>query len=151
MSNSIKNILNKFVHQNDDKFTLFKNWHEISGQLNTKIRLEKIYDDTCIIGVNDSAWMQELHLMSKLIISKINKVLNEHSSEKKLIKNLRFKLVEQKKIKEDKNNFKSLISNIPEKDETISEDIKSELEKIKDSELKKSIESYLLICLRNSK
>lgn len=81
-----------FKNPVDWRLTLLNNWTTIVGGLQTRIRLEKIYEDTIVIGVYESHWMQELYLLSSLLIDKIN----EHLKEKR-INHLRFKLVEEKK------------------------------------------------------
>lgn len=82
-----------FAQKNDWRTTLLARWDEIVGSLKTRIRLEKIYDDTLIIGVFESHWLQELHLLSQVLIDSINQLLSEPH-----IKHLRFKLVESKKV-----------------------------------------------------
>ena len=45
------------------------------GKISTKAIIEKIEDQTIVIAVNDSVWMQELYFLSDTIIHKINDFL----------------------------------------------------------------------------
>ncbi len=57
------------------KFLLMSRWEEIVGTLASKVFIYKIHQKSLIIGVSDSSWMQELHLLSGLIKDKINTIL----------------------------------------------------------------------------
>ncbi len=78
--------------QHDWRVGLARDWHLIVGTLATRTCLEKIYDDTVIIGVYESHWMQELYLLSSDIKDSINSTLKVSR-----INHIRFKLVEEKK------------------------------------------------------
>lgn len=89
----IKEIVPALFQQKQGWHTvLLAHWEEIVGSLKTRVRLEKIQDDTLIIGVYESHWMQELYLLSHLLIDTINQFLGESR-----IKKLHFKLVEERK------------------------------------------------------
>ena len=83
--------------QTDWRIMLARQWSEVVGALDTRIRLEKIYDDTLVIGVYESHWMQELYLLSSVLQDSINDAIGEHR-----INHLRFKLVEDRKRPERK-------------------------------------------------
>lgn len=74
------------------KASLLRNWDTIIGQLHTKVRLLKIEQETVTLGVYDSCWLQELSLLSPLLLRTINEKLDHPH-----IKQLRFKLTVQKK------------------------------------------------------
>lgn len=78
--------------QHDWRVALARDWHLIVGTLATRTCLEKIYDDTIIIGVYESHWMQELYLLSSDIKDSINSILKAPR-----INHIRFKLVEERK------------------------------------------------------
>lgn len=81
---------------------IMKEWNTIVGTLSERMVLEKVYEDTLIIGVYESQWLQELHLLSHVIIKEINQHL-----EQPYIKKLRFKHSVKKQIrskKQDKQN-----------------------------------------------
>jgi Dna[CI] antecedent, DciA len=76
---------------NDWRLVLLNNWSTIVGSLKTRICLEKIFDDMLVIGVYEYHWMQELHMLSRVIIATINK----HLDKPRIVK-LQFRLKEEK-------------------------------------------------------
>lgn len=68
------------------KFTLLEQWPSIIGSLNNKVTLEKITDNSIILGVIDACWMQELYLLTPLIQSLINKSLDKPRIQKIIFK-----------------------------------------------------------------
>ncbi|BDC34924.1 hypothetical protein Noda2021_08820 [Candidatus Dependentiae bacterium Noda2021] len=78
MTTPIKNILNTlFDNNNTWQLRLLANWDDIIGHMQTKVQLLKILDDTLILGVVDACWMQELFLLSNLLIKTINQNLDQ--------------------------------------------------------------------------
>lgn len=145
MSGQIKNILDSILSkENDWKFQLLDIWPKMVGSLGTKMLLEKIQEDAITVGVYDPHWMQELFLMSNIIINKINKELKTTK-----IKKIKFKIVEASSTRSwdvyrtnktqdaDINNIKI--------------DIRYQkiLNTIVDNELKNCMEKYLKICINN--
>lgn len=57
------------------KKSLLTNWPQISGKLSLRMRIERVYERVIVIGVYDTAWMQELYCMSELILHQINQYL----------------------------------------------------------------------------
>lgn len=112
MLHSIRTFLEQFLDSNMTGWQqqLIKNWHTTVGDLAHKMTLEKIDGSTLIIGVYDAAWMQELSLLSSLLIKKINKSLGEQH-----ITALRFKRVVRKKNVESgtKTKFPTTLPEIP--------------------------------------
>lgn len=98
MSIQIKELLQdifKSIKNNDAwQVYLLTNWNSIVGNLQSKVKLEKIYEDTLVLAVYDSSWMQELFLLSNALIIKINSKLDAPR-----IKHLRFKIADRAKIK----------------------------------------------------
>src|SRR5690349_13440966 len=95
MTIQIKNILEDILGQGNNnswQLHLIKNWSSIIGKLSTKVKLEKISNDTIVLGVYDSCWMQELYLLSDELLKKINSKLDEPK-----IKQIRFKQIGFKK------------------------------------------------------
>jgi len=119
------------------KTNLLYQWHNIIGSLDSKVRIEKIYDDTLILGVFHSCWMQELYLLSPLLLKNINEKLDQP-----YIKYIRFKLVGQKNISPQKMlnavQQKKIIQLTP-RDESI-------LEKITDPALRNALKAFRLRC-----
>jgi hypothetical protein len=88
MSIHIKHILSICLNTNTWRATLLRNWPEIVGPLSTQVYIEKISDDTLTLSVYDSCLMQELHILSSVLRSTINKTLDQP-----YIKHIRFKKV----------------------------------------------------------
>lgn len=90
---NVKNILNSLLQPSDQKeawkINLIKNWPTIIGSLHEKVSLQKINATSVVLGVYDSSWIQELYLLSKLILKKINNHLDRPR-----IETLRFQCVE---------------------------------------------------------
>ena len=92
MAPLVKDIIPRILDVDDWKIGLARHWEQVVGTLQTRIRLEKIFDDTVVIGVYESHWMQELYLLSSVLRDSINRFLGEHR-----INHLRFTLVEERK------------------------------------------------------
>ena len=143
MAQSVKNILDAyFSSQENWKIQLLKNWDTIIGKLKDHVCLEKVYDDTVVLGVYNSHWMQELYLLSNVILKTINDALD-----KPRIKKIRFKHIETKKKKIEKKEIKSVqsdvqISMIVSRKELVA------LEKISDEQLRSVLYDFLMRCYR---
>ena len=92
---NVKNILDSLLQPNSQqeawKINLIKNWSTIIGSLHEKVSLQKINSTSVVLGVYDSSWIQELYLLSKLILKKINSNLDRPR-----IETLRFQCIEKK-------------------------------------------------------
>jgi flagellar biogenesis protein FliO len=143
MSIQIKTVLDQLLSQSDNwQLQLLKNWPTIVGSIRTKIQLLKIQDDTLVIGVLDSCWLQELYLLSPLLIQTINEKLDRPR-----IKKLRLKAVgiTDKKIKKEAPIKKTVARTIhlsPREQDT--------LKKIEDEQLRQSLKDYLIRCYREN-
>ena len=88
MSTPVKHILEHFFNEQERwQFQLLRAWPQIIKQLNTKVRILKITQDTLVLGVQDSCWLQEMYLLSGLLLNTINQHLDQPR-----IKQLRFRL-----------------------------------------------------------
>ena len=127
-----------FNKHNDWKFELLTNWPSIVGNLETQVRLEKIYHDTLVLSVQDSCWLQELYLLSPLLIRTINKTLDQPR-----VKHLRFKTagVQYKKTKILKNKVLPEIKRV-----ILSKKEEEALNTLEDEQLKKVLKSFLIRC-----
>lgn len=93
MTKTIKSLVqNMLIEQDNWKLKLLQHWPTILGNLNTKVHLEKINEDSLVLGVSDSCWLQELYMLSPLLLQTINKRLDSPR-----IKSLRFKKIGIKK------------------------------------------------------
>ncbi len=78
MPTSIKALLSGFVQSNQQwKTDLLNQWETIMGNLAQHVTIKKILNDTIILGVYDSSWMQELYMLSAMLLKKINAHLDE--------------------------------------------------------------------------
>jgi hypothetical protein len=120
------------------KTNLLYRWQDIIGALHTKVRIEKIYDDTIILGVFHSCWMQELYLLSPLIIKTINEKLDQP-----YIKQIRFKQISLKKCTKNITEQSSL-----KKKNTIQLTAQDErsLAKIADPDLRNALKAFRIRC-----
>jgi len=139
MAHQLKKLLPTIFNQHNDwKFKLLTNWPSIVGNIETHVRLEKIDHDTLVLSVQDSCWLQELYLLSPLLIKTINKTLDEPR-----IKYLRFKTAGvqyKKKRKENKQDtpvIKKVVLNKKEEEA---------LNMVEDEQLKKVLKSFLIRC-----
>ena len=142
MAENIKNVLHSvFSKQNNWKIKLLQNWPQIMGKLKHKVRLEKINHDSLVLGVYDSCWLQELYLLSPILLKKINQKL-----ENKTFKKLHFKQVG---IKKNKKTKKGLIKEeIIHTKTKLTQHEEKTLQKIKDPDLSEALKNFLLKCHR---
>ncbi len=144
MTQHIKAVLRSLINpQNSWKHTLLQNWHNIFGNLSTKITLEKIYNNTIVLGVYDSCWMHELYLLSPLLLNKINENLDQDR-----IKQVRFKQTgktKRKKVLPSKKPTKS------RKQFFLSPTEECALTKINDLQLRNALKEFRIRCYREFK
>lgn len=133
----IKNIL---AHENNWKITLLQNWHEILGNLSSRVRLEKIENNTLTLAVQDSCLMQELYMLSPVFLESINKKLDAP-----YIKHLRFKKAGYKKKKKKYERPRTCHIPPPKK---LQLHEKQALTNIKDPELAQFLKAFLVRCHR---
>jgi len=135
MAQSLKDLIPQVLEKQDDwRMLLTRQWNSLVGSLKTRIRLEKIYDDTLVIGVYESHWMQELYLLSSVLQDKVNECIGEPR-----IAHLRFVLVEDKKREPRKPPKKRLTR--PKK-VTLSPSQSHALSSIKDDQLKQALTDF---------
>jgi len=139
MSKSLHELLPTVFNTNHAwKFQLLRQWQEILGNLSHVVHLEKIEQTTLVLGVNDSCWLQELYLLSPLILTTINKKL-----ENAPIKQLRFKLAGIKKSQP----YEPRPSVLPQiEDITLRSAEQQALQRVKDPELQGVLKQFLIRC-----
>lgn len=138
MSQHVKTFLTSLIRTESNwKLDLLKKWPTIMGQLHNKVTIEKITDDMIVLGVTDSCWLQELYLLSDLILSSINKNLENHC-----IKTIRFKQAgtktEKKIAKIDKPFIEQTI--------TLRTHEEQALARIQDPVLQEALKKFLVRC-----
>ena len=136
----INQVLDNFLKQQGNwKHYLMANWNHIVGAIAHHARIEKIENETVVIGVSDSAWLQELYLLSPVLLNKINQSL-----EKPYLKNIRFKHAYKKRYCKTNKKCVKQIEKPKQRELTYRE--KSALEKITDTELSQALTNFLMRC-----
>jgi hypothetical protein len=139
MAYHIKDLLKNYIQQSDNwKLCLLQQWPNIFGNLSTQVTLEKIQEDTIVLGVYDSCWMQELYLLSPLLLKKINATLDSPH-----ITQVRFKKVGRPK------QVRTALQHPPKRvsrSVTLSTREQSVLTSIKDPQLRAALEAFLIRC-----
>jgi hypothetical protein len=136
----INQVLDNFLKQQGNwKHYLMANWNHIVGAIAHHARIEKIERETVIIGVSDSAWLQELYMLSPILLNKINLAL-----EKPYLKNIRFKHAYRKKPCVAKKQCIKTQAKLTQRELTHRE--KCALQKINDNELSQALTNFLMRC-----
>jgi hypothetical protein len=139
MAHSIKNILQSILKTDCSwKTDLLTKWPEIIGDLGSKVKLEKIQDSTLVLSVANACWMQELYLLSPLLIRTINEKLDQPR-----IKHLRFKQAELKKARPSLPVKKQACA---PQEVTLSSQERAALDKISDPQLSSALKRFLNRC-----
>ena len=138
MSKHIKELVSLVLPTEHWKTQLLTNWHSILGDLGDHVTLEKIDDHSLILGAFNSSWMHELHLLSPLIVSTINKHLDYPR-----IKFVRFKIATMRKNK----SFKNPVPSKPyQKTINLSLNEQKALAAISDEQLRDALLKFLVRC-----
>jgi hypothetical protein len=140
---NVKNILDSLLQPSIQKeawkINLIKNWPTIIGSLHEKVSLQKINATSIVLGVYDSSWIQELYLLSKLILKKINSNLDRPR-----IETLRFQCIEKK----EHVIQKQAAAPRPERKITLKPQESLALQKIHDPQLSDALQGFLKRCLQ---
>lgn len=145
MAKSLQELLTSVLpqQQQDWKLYLLDQWSTIIGNLSSRMRLEKIQDDTTlIVGVYDSHWMQELYFLSPLIINTINAKLDQPRIKQLRFKHSPYKASVQHTTEQPQSPIIPMIKRIL----TLSE--QQALATIDDPQLRKALEQFLMRCYR---
>jgi hypothetical protein len=135
----LKELLQALIRPEKNwKTDLLYRWRDIIGSLHTKVRIEKIYDDTLILGVSHPCWMQELYLLSPLLIKTINEKLDQP-----YIKQIRFKQIGLKNLKN--NRTETRVTKKKSTAQLTKEDERT-LAKITDPELRNALIAFRIRC-----
>lgn len=140
MSIPIKNIVHKVLTQNKNdawKTTLITDWERIIGTLAPHVRLEKINGTTLTLGVYSACWLQELYLLSSMLITTINNQLGAPH-----VHQLRFKQIAKRVQKKKPESFWNTNTTL----RTLTEKEQQTLASITDDSLRESLEKILRKC-----
>lgn len=134
----LKELLHNLINPEKNwKTDLLYRWRDIIGSLHTKVRIEKINNDTLVLGVFHSCWMQELYLLSPLLIKTINEKLDQP-----YIKEIRFKQVCLKKEKLKMSRLQATAK----KNVILSKEDERTLAKIVDPTLRDALKAFRIRC-----
>ncbi len=121
------------------KINLIENWNTIVGDLHEHVTLINIQNNMLLLGVYDSTWLQELYILSPVLLKTINDYLGD-----KYITSLRFKNIGYKKKKKNLYEKKVVGKKIKKSHLTTRE--RTILTSIHDAELRNELERYLIRC-----
>lgn len=139
MTQPVKTILDHLLSQHNNwQLQLLNQWPSIVESIKTRVHLLKIDTDTLTIGVQDSCWLQELYLLSPLLIATINQKLDQPR-----IKQLRFKALGTQKMKEKKEQSKTFR---PKRTIILSPQEQATLAQVPDEQLRTALKNYLIRC-----
>ncbi len=125
------------------KTKLLTDWPIIMGNLADKVTVEKMYDDSLVLGVHDSNWLHELYMLSPVLIKTINSYL-----EKPYIKTIRLKHAST--IKKLPVANKAIILYQAPPPATLTSSEKKALDTVHDHELKQAFHIFLSRCRKDT-
>ncbi len=138
---AIKNMLTHLIREEQQwKVGLYKQWDSIMGNLAQHVTIVKIYNETIVLGVYDSTWMQELHMLSAMLLKKINAHLDKPRIKKITLKTVVKRIKKTTKTKREKEKPTVKLS----QKEQIT------LTAIEDPEMKSALKEFLVRCHTNS-
>jgi hypothetical protein len=144
MAQQLKKFLNNFLHQDNWRTYLLDQWPKVVGNLHTKVHIQQITkNNTLVLEVIDSCWLQELYLLSETLLKTINNAL-----EKPHIKKLHFRLIgkTKKNIRVHKNNKQPVFDAV-----TLHHREEHALKSIDDEELKNLLRLFCIRCHKERK
>ena len=145
MPKRLAELLSSVLHTSESwKHQLLRNWSEILGPLADKVCLQKVYNKTLVLSVQDSCWLQEMHLLSPVLLKTINKTLDQPH-----INQLRFTLAGKPKKKTASK--KNIPQSIPHKNVRLTPREKKTLAAIGDTELRHALKGFLVRCYQEKK
>jgi len=144
MAQQIKQFLHQFLahYHKDDNWQVYvmRNWRTIIGDLYIRMNIEAITNDTLVLGVYDPHWMQELYVLSEVLLETINGALA-----KPYIKRIRFVLAKQRNGKLE-HISKYMPSKIAVKNSRMTERHRAALAVVKDEQLQNILQELLQYC-----
>ncbi|HBL98518.1 TPA: hypothetical protein DDZ86_02650 [Candidatus Dependentiae bacterium] len=120
---------------------LAREWTTAVGDLGERMRLERVMGTTLIIGVFDSHWIQELFMLTPLIIQTINQHLG-----KPFVTRIRFVVADKKKTPHHLCH-KGTPTGEPRVKKVMSGRHELVLRSIKDVQLQEALEKFFYNCV----
>lgn len=151
MATSLKDLLTTIIPQQTSwKAELHLNWKQIIGHLAEHVQLLKVYDQALVLGVKDSSWLQEMYLLSPLLIETINKSLEKPSIIKLHFKNVgEGEYIQHNATPQPKKEKKPQLK--PQTKHTLTRFEQTTLDQVEDSELREALKELLLTCYQEKK
>ncbi len=144
MPKHLKDLVSTIIPKTDSwQIFLLQEWNTIIGDLKVQVRLEKIQEDTLVLSVSSASWMQELYCLSDVLIKKINAQLPQP-----YIKKLRFNCTTSRTKKFIPQTY--IQKATPHQEIVLNFAQKKALEKIKDPQLQRALQSFLVRCIESS-
>ena len=109
------------------------------GPLHDQVRLEKIEEHTLVLGVYQSSWLQELYLLTPMLI----KTINEHLKSEQ-IRHIRFRAAVKRAPSTKKHTSYAQEQKTPARPLTNKE--QTALANIEDPQLRSALEGFLWRC-----
>jgi hypothetical protein len=145
MTKELKNMIAGILNTNHDwRLTLLRNWDQIIGDLKSKVHLENVKGDTVVLGVYDACWMQELYMLSPVLIHMINQKLDQP-----YIKHLRFKRAGKRDHKIPRQPLQG--KEVAPMNISLTTAEQRALDGINDPQLRLVLEKFLVRCYRERK
>jgi Dna[CI] antecedent, DciA len=141
MTKTIQQLLSFVTNKTENwKIQLLQQWPNIIGDLSNRVTLKSVDKDILVLGVYDSSWLQELYILSPIILKMINASLDQP-----YIKQLRFKQVTKKKRKKMEISNQKLK---PIQSRALTKKEMEALSKIEDEALRAALKKFLFRCQR---
>lgn len=137
---ALHDLISDCLSTNDWRLTLLKAWPTIFGPLSNRVILESVSETTLVLAVADACLMQELYLLSPLILSTIHKSLGN-----KKIQKVRFKRTEARSFKKERQQKMIPYSTKPV---SLTRAESHALAMIQDRELQELLRMYCMRCHR---
>ncbi|MFH0898306.1 MAG: DUF721 domain-containing protein [bacterium] len=145
MFKSIKDLLSHLVPEEIRwKITILEHWEQLIGPLNKNVILLAIKNNQLHLGVSHPTWAQELLFLTPILKEKINNLLG-----KRHIKDIRFKIINitaHRQAQSFKHNTSNRLKSEPCPKYTLNSKEKKMLTRVKDHELRTSIEQFFIRC-----
>ena len=144
----LKRVIHELLDPSKDwRFYLLTHWNAIMGSLAARVRLEKIElaqgQAILFLGVYESVWLQELHMLSAVLIRSINNKLGQP-----YIKQVRLSLVIKQQDRSKK--YEKTMTSYSVAKTVLTEKEQKALSTISNSDLQKTLHTFLLRCSENS-
>lgn len=139
MAKALHEIIATCLPTNNWRLMLIKEWPTILGPLSNRVSIESIHEGTIVLGVNDACLMQELYLLSPLIVSTIQKTIGNS-----YIKQVRLKRTEMTVYQS--RSSQTIQRPCAQKTVSLTRVETHALECVNDLELREALKKYCIRC-----